>query len=510
MDSAQLDLQIAADLSELANDPLEAVMYLWPWGSGELAAWPDGPDDWQKGWLREWGEAIRARQFDGVNPVMPYRASTRSGHGVGKSALVGMIVGVILSTRPYCQGRVSANTMPQLETTTWKEIVKWSSMMLTRHWFRMTSGRGAMKIAHRKHSETWRVTGMAWDAARSAAFAGLHAATSSPFYIFDEASEIARIILETAQGGLTDGEPFFFMFSNGTQPKGFFYDSHKDKVLSSRYKTFKVNSLEARTANKQLLKEWIDDWGADSPFCQVRIFGEFPVTGDKQFIPTPLVDAAMANKEPLWQPSDPIIIGVDVARFGDDETIIAVRRGRDASSIPLKIIKGQDTFKTSMDVKKLAEDLLADAVNVDGGGIGGGVIDNLRNWGIPNVNEIHFGGKSPDADYWMMNTYMMAEVRKWLRQGGVSLWNDNVLRRQLTIRQYDFHRTEKITAIKIQSKEEMKEDADIKESPDRADAFGLTFAVPVAIRDMERTRQMLSGERSSNVVGVEYDRFAAR
>lgn len=504
IDIKSLDMELSRDMVDLADDPLECVRYLYPWGKGDLAGFT-GPDSWQVGWLREWGEAIRLRQFDGKNAVMPDMASTTSGHGVGKSALVAWIVDVIMSTRPHCRGRVTANSMPQLSTTTWPEIVKWSNMMLTRHWFRITSGSGAMKMIHRQHPETWRVTGMAWDEHRAAAFAGVHAATSTPFYIFDEASEIARIILETAQGGLTDGEPMLFMFSNPTKPAGFFFDSHHD--MAKRFRTYKIDSRTAKMTNKTLINQWIEDWGMDSDFVKVRVLGEFPLTGDRQFIPTPLVLAAMdETRQPYSSPNDPVIIGVDVARFGDDETTIYVRRGRDARSVPPVIIKGQDTLQTSLMVKKLANDLLADAINVDGGGVGGGVIDNLRGWGVPNVNEINFGGTSLDADYHMMNTYMMAEVRKWLMQQGVTLPIDLVLRRQLTIRQYGFHQGKHGTQIKIQSKEEMKSDADIKESPDRADGFGLTFAVPVPFRDIAKTRAAMSGEGYSSVVNVDYER----
>lgn len=504
LDLNAIDRELALDMDALADDPLECVRYLYPWGHGDLEGFK-GPDTWQEGWLREWGEAIRLRQFDGKNPVMPDMASTTSGHGVGKSALVAWIVGVIMSTRPHCRGRVTANSMPQLSTTTWPEIVKWSNLMLTRRWFRTTSGSGAMKMVHRRHPDTWRVTGMAWDEHRAAAFAGVHAATSTPFYIFDEASEIARIILETAQGGLTDGEPMLFMFSNPTKPAGFFFDSHHD--MSKRFRTYKIDSRTAKMTNKALINQWIEDWGMESDFVKVRVLGEFPTTGDKQFIPTKLVDDAMdILRDPYATVNDPVIIGVDVARFGDDETTIYVRRGRDARSIPPTIIKGQDTLKTSLLVKKLAEELYADAINVDGGGVGGGVIDNLRGWGVPNVNEVNFGGTSLDADYHMMNTYMMAEVRKWLMQQGACLPKDPILRRQLIVRQYGFHQGKTGTQIKIQSKDEMKNDADIKESPDRADGFGLTFAVPVAARSLEKTRAAMAGIPYSNVIGVDYER----
>src|SRR5687768_16319857 len=105
-----------------------------------------------------------------------------------------------------------------------------------------------------------------------------------------------------------------------------------------------------------------------------------------------------------------------------------------------------------------------------------------------------------------MNTYMMGETRKWLKLDGVTLEDDPVLKRQLKIRRYTMVEGKKGTAIKIESKEEMKEDADIKESPDRADALGLTFAVPVGPRNEARTRAIMARDGNSNVIGVVYDR----
>ena len=71
---------------------------------------------------------------------------------------------------------------------------------------------------------------MAWQANKPEAFAGQHSAQSTPYYIFDEASGIDRIIFETAEGGLTDGEPFLFLFGNGTKNSGTFYESQRGKT----------------------------------------------------------------------------------------------------------------------------------------------------------------------------------------------------------------------------------------------------------------------------------------
>lgn len=500
----ELDLDLAADMGDLADDPLEFVMYAFGWGQGDLDGF-DGPDVWQEGFLREWGEDIRARGFDGRVPVMPIYRTTTSGHGVGKSALVAWVCWFILSTRPHCRGRVTANSMPQLESTTWPEIIKWGQSCLTRHWFRSTSGRGAMKIAHKLHPETWRLNGIAWDEHRPAAFAGVHAATSTAFYIFDEASEIAQIILETAQGGLTDGEPMMFLFGNPTKPNGYFYETHAG-TLARRFRTYKVDSRTARMTNKPLIQSWIEDYGIDSDFVKVRVLGEFPLQGDRQLIPTHLVTAAMdVGREPIYTIHDPIIIGVDVARYGDDESTIYIRRGRDGRTIEPKIFRGLDNVQLAHEVRKLAIEWKADAINVDAGG-GSGVIDLLRSWGIPNVNEVGFGYASPDDEYADMASYMMGSARTWLKQHGVTLPDDPILKRQMTSREYTMVDSKRGTAIKIEPKELLKKHAE-KESPDRSDGFCLTFAVPVAMRDIDAWNAMYNGTAQSGVIGVEYDRI---
>src|SRR5215467_9935132 len=96
------------------NDPLGFVRWAYPWGKpGPLEKYP-GPDAWQADFLEELGAEARKRNFDGVTAVQAIRFSTSSGHGIGKSVEVAFIVDWIMSTRPHCQGTVTANTFQQL------------------------------------------------------------------------------------------------------------------------------------------------------------------------------------------------------------------------------------------------------------------------------------------------------------------------------------------------------------------------------------------------------------
>jgi hypothetical protein len=163
------------------------VAEFFPWGEGELAAYK-GADTWQEGFLREWGEEIRLRGFDGVHPVAPIRFATSSGHGIGKTTLVAWIAAFLLSTRPQSQGTVTANTFPQFEAKTWAAICRWMKLSKTRPWFQI----GADRIYMRNQPDSWFLRALTAQNEKSESFAGQHAANSSSYYIFDEASPLSR------------------------------------------------------------------------------------------------------------------------------------------------------------------------------------------------------------------------------------------------------------------------------------------------------------------------------
>src|SRR5579871_2235389 len=143
--AAAEDLAIGRQIGETYDDPLAFVLLAYPWGEpGELADF-DGPDRWQREFLEDLGREVRERGFDGIRAVAPVRMATASGHGIGKTTLVAWIVNWILSTRPHCQGTVTANTFTQLETKTWATILKWTRLSATSSWFLTTGSR----ISHR-------------------------------------------------------------------------------------------------------------------------------------------------------------------------------------------------------------------------------------------------------------------------------------------------------------------------------------------------------------------------
>src|ERR1019366_6451541 len=178
------DTLLANEVSKYFADLLGFVLACFPWGEkGTALENYTGPDDWQRLELEEIGAQVRERGFDGHTPVAPIRRAIASGHGIGKSALTAFIVLWLMSTRPYAQGTVTANTYMQLETKTWAAIQKWHKLCLTGPWFICTTER----LYHKDAKESWFCAPTTCKEENSEAFAGQHAATSSSFYVFVEA-----------------------------------------------------------------------------------------------------------------------------------------------------------------------------------------------------------------------------------------------------------------------------------------------------------------------------------
>lgn len=494
--------QLAEDMGKFWDKPYEWVMYAYPWGQPGPLQHFDGPFDWQKQFLLRLGREIRKRGFDGRNSVRPIRMACASGHGVGKSALTAWLVGFIMATRPGAKGMVTAATASQLETKTWAEVNKFNSRSIVGHWFEVTTGRGSMKMVRRGSSEDWRVDAITCRKENSEAFAGQHSVQSTSFYILDESSGVPFEIFSTAEGGLTDGEPMFFSFGNPLRTTGrFFQFFHR---LKHRWVLFRVDSREVPITNKQYLNEQIQDWGIDSDWVRSRILGLFPRASDVQLIPFDIVEAARDRPE-VSLPDDPLVMGVDVARGGEDRSVIAWRRGFSARSvkhggccpnmITMRGDETRDTMRLVSVVIEQARQHSPDAIFVDSTGVGGPIADRLRELGFP-CYDVVYSGSSPDPQCYNVRSYIWKQMRDWLRAGGC-IDNDEALESDLCGPEYG-HRQDKLL---LESKEQMK-DRDV-ESPDLGDALANTFAIWVPPKSLDL-------DDGIPVIGRNYDPLEVR
>ena len=479
---------LARDMGRFYADPLGFVMYAWPWDTDPalqvvrlqspwdlLYGCAYGPDAWACEILTDIGNAVQERGFDGVRPVAPIQYAVSSGHGIGKSALIAWLTWWIASTRPMSRGTLTANTMDQLASKTWAGVAAWGSKCITRHWFDLTTGKGAMRLSHKQHRDDWFVQAQTSREENSEAFAGQHAASSTSWYGFDEASAIPAKVWEVAEGGKTDGEPMHFAFGNPTRNTGAFAECFGR--MRHRWDTRQIDSRKVQITNKPLLDGWVQDYGENSDFVRVRVRGVFPRASSTQFIARDLVDEAMRRPaETRHWIGRTAAVGVDVARFGNAQSVIRTRIGRDGASIPVKRFRGLDTVQLASKVAEHVGELkqlgLKVVLFVDGGGVGGGVVDNLNRLNHDPI-EVNFGARADDQrKYANKRAEMWGRAKEWLRIG--CLTPDELLATDLTAVEYGFNAQDQ---VQLERKEDMEKRG--LASPDDADALALTFAQPV-------------------------------
>lgn len=467
MSPACADLTLAAAVGEFSRDPLGFVLLAFPWGKGELADYPKGPDVWQREVLAD----IAARLQQGKSAVSSIQEAVASGHGVGKSALVAWIILWAVSTFPDTKGVVTANTETQLKTKTWAELAKWHRLCLTKAWFDCTAT--ALISTQPGHEKTWRVDMVPWSIHSTEAFAGMHNQGRRVLLIFDEASAIPDIVWEVSEGALTDAdtEIIWCAFGNPTRNTGRFRECFGR--FRHRWHTRQIDSRTARMTNKTQLQQWIDDYGLNSDFVKVRVRGEFPSAGETQFIPVALVEEAMNRRpEASAYAHAPLVMGVDVARFGADATVITFRRGLLCE--PQLVLHDMDTMAVAGLVAQHYAKRQAQTVFVDGVGVGAGVVDRLRQLGIPVIDAQSGARALQPAKYANRRAEMWAELRDWLRMAFLPP-DDRDLKQDLTGVEYGFTSS---GALLLEKKEDMKKRG--LASPDRADSLALTFYAPVA------------------------------
>lgn len=464
--------QLIEDYAGYSRDPLACVYYSFPWGeAGDLEEY-DGPREWQASVLQAIGEHLQ-------NPdtrFQPCQIAVASGHGIGKSALIAMITHWAKSTCEDARVVVTANTATQLDTKTWPEVSKWFRRSLNAHWWDVQAT--SITIREKDHKETWRTDAITWSENNTEAFAGLHNKGKRIVVIFDEASAIADRVWEVTEGALTDEETeiIWIAFGNPTQNTGRF------RECFGRYKhrwiTRQIDSRTVAGTNKAQLDKWIQDYGEDSDFCRVRVRGEFPRAGSTQFISGDVV--AAARKRDVGDQSGVYkILSVDVARFGDDQTVIGVRQGLRFSV--LEKLRGLDTMQVGARVKYHVEREEPRTCVIDGDGIGAGVFDyvhfHVAEWKSKRpwfrLEEFHGGGKPFDASmYFNARAEVWGLMRAWLETGEIP--DDAELDSDLTGPQYFFSAK---NAIQLERKEDMKKRG--LASPDVGDALAMTFSANV-------------------------------
>jgi hypothetical protein len=494
--------RIADTIVGLKTDPLGFVLYNFPWGEKGTVLEGKQLEDWQVQVLTELGTFLKDHEFRRANKMeLPkFRKAVASGHGIGKSALVAMLVLFFMSTRKDCRGAIIANTGDQLTRTTWPELQKWHSLSVNKDWFQWSAEKFVCLLAETEQARAnWRFDAATWSEEKTEAFQGLHS-QSCTVVILDEASAIPDKIWAAGSGVFADPLVCWFAVGNPTRPMGKFH-----RCFGADRDLWKPQSVDSRTcrinaANHGEYKLQIAAEGEDSDYVRVRIKGQFPSASNKQFISTALVENAQ-DREIEYDPFAALIMGVDPARFGADQIVVRMRRGRDAKSIPPVKWRGLDTMDLANRISELIDKHDPDAVCIDAGGIGAALVDRLRQMGYRKIHEVWFGAKTPaESSYANMRAKLWGDIRDWLP--GATIDKDKDLFSDLIGPEYSFSGRDGDQYI-LESVESMKLRG--LHSPDDASALACTFAVKVARRDKRASR---GAARAGQATGQDYDRFA--
>lgn len=485
LDPALVNNALIERACDCRYDPLRYVINAYPWGEkGGPLEDHDGPDTWQREVLEYIRDRLDLRRC-GID-MSPIRVAVAGGVGPGKSALMAWLLDWGMTTFVETKCRVTANTGPQISVSTWPEVIKWHRMSAWAPYFE--PGDRQIRSALAKHKDNWFIKAVTWDEHNSEASRGFHNAGKRIILGMDEATGIATSIFKAWEGvlsGAADTEIIWLCLSNPTRTdtefRTFFPGGRNDK----HWKTFAIDTRNSRMSDKAQIQEWIDTYGIDHDYVRVNVLSQFPRTGSTQFIGEDLVSGAV-KREPYSTLQDPLIFGVDVARFGDDQTVIYLRRGRDGAYYkPLKF-RGLDTQQVAAKVAELNEQLKPNAIFIDEGGPGAGVVDRCRYLQLPIVG-IDFGA-SPDRSmvaqsgalaYFNKRAEMWGAMRDWLAGGTIA--DDPQLKAELCQVQYGYKLKDGKDCILLERKEDMKKRG--LSSPDVADALALTFAYPVAYQD---------------------------
>lgn len=407
--------------------------------------------------------------------------SIASGHGCGKSFIESVAVHHYMNFRFFPKIPCTAPSKHQLHDILWAEISKVHRMMLRSgagsyfaHRFEWTKE----KFFHKQYPEEWFAAARTATKENPEALQGFHA--DYVLRVIDEASGVPEAIFEVADGAHGIIETKELMCANPTRLTGTFYHSHHK--IKDEYTTFQWSCLDSPIAPPTYARRISRKYGIDSNIYRVRVLGKFPLRDGDSFIPYDLVEDSLIREIPS-QKQLPKVFGVDVARYGDDDTVIAIRQGDEF--LPYHILRGKSTMETANYVAHLANKEKPEMIFIDTIGVGAGVFDRLyeRNYPVTPVNVSESPATQPNV-YLKLRDELWGNFRDWLEMRRGKLWDnsDSDLLGELTTPKYA------ITAkglIVIESKDGMKKrlkeaTADSATSPNKADAHIMTFAEPMA------------------------------
>lgn len=395
------------------------------------------------------------------------RISVVSGHGVGKTTLLAWALVWFACTRFPQKCVCTAPTSAQLFDALAAEAKAWFKRLAPalQELFDIKSESINLRAAPEESFISFRTS----RADTPEALAGVHSA--NVLLIADEASGVPEQVFEAAAGSMSGHTATTVLAGNPVRTSGLFFDTHHK--LRDLWSTHHISCVGHPRIAADFVADMARRYGEESNAFRVRVLGLFPKGDDDTVIPYELVQAALqrdvapSNVKPLW--------GVDCARFGSDKSALARRRGNTLMQ-PVQEWAGLDTMQLAGRIKAeydvTTPSTRPTEILVDEIGLGAGVLDRLRELGLPargiNVGEapVVFNDR-----YMNLRAELWFKGRDWFAAKNVNIANDEKLLAELVAPRFQYTSTGK---VKVEAKEDMKKRG--IPSPNRADAFLLTLA----------------------------------
>jgi hypothetical protein len=412
------------------------------------------PDEWQ------------VELLDAIAAPAIRRVSVRSGHGVGKSTGVAMAAIWHVLMRYPSKTVVTAPTSSQLFDACFAEMKKVAKALKPP--FNDLLDIKSDRIELRSSPESTFISCRTSRSETPEALAGVH--SENVLLLADEASGIPEAVFEAASGSMSGEHATTVLTGNPTRNTGFFYETHTR--LRDDWHTMHVSCVDSPRVADDFVEDMKRRYGEDSPAYHVRVLGNFPPSEEDTVIPVALIEHAMANRIKVHEDTTSIW-GLDVARQGADSSVLCKRQGPVVH--PLTVWRNLDLMQLTGAVKAdydiTPPSKRPSEIIVDSNGFGAGVLDRLRELGLParglNVSERAMA----KGTYLNMRAELWFKCKQWLEGMDVSLPQDDGLYAELAAPRYMFTSSGK---MQVESKEAMKKRG--VKSPDKADALCLALA----------------------------------
>ena len=398
------------------------------------------------------------------------KISVRSGHGTGKSTAASWAMLWYFLMHYPNKVVVTAPTSSQLFDALFAEMKRWINELPDA--FKEVLNVKSDRVEHTAAPSEMFISARTSRAETPEALAGVH--SEHVMLIVDEASGVPEQVFEAAAGSMSGHNATTIMLSNPTRSSGTFFESQNR--LADSWWTRRWSCVDSPLVSDEFIEEMKLRYGEDSNAFRIRVLGEFPQADDDTIIPFHLVETA-THRDIEGDSDLPSVWGLDVSRFGNDKTALCKRQGSVVTEI--RSWSGLDLMQTVGRVVAEYEALLPSKqpreILVDSIGLGSGVVDRLREIGLPvrgiNVAE----APSMGGTYLNLRSELWFKTKAWFEDRACKLPKDDQLVAELTGIRYSFTSSGK---MKAESKDEMRKRG--LASPDLADALCLTMASDAA------------------------------